>query len=237
MFYHMAEVVRKTPVGQRFRKNFITGLVAMLPVLLTAYLCWLLFVWGGQIFGEALALIPQLRAIPRLGRVALGFVLLLLLIYGIGVLASHLLGRRLLGLWERLLRHTPFIGLVYNTSKQFTETFFTSRYAFRQVVAVEYPRPGSYALGFLTSDRSWELSGGRTALTVYLPNTPNPTGGRIMLVPPQRLFRVELTVEEAVKLIVSGGMIAPDRLRIYGPLSRGHEKTAATAEPKKKSGR
>lgn len=227
----------QTSLSQRLKKNFVTGLVAILPLLLTAYLCWLLFVWGGQIFGEALVLIPALRAIPRLGRVALGFVLLLVLIYAIGVLASHLLGRRLLGLWERLLRHTPFIGLVYNTSKQFTETFFTSRYAFRQVVAVEYPRPGSYALGFLTSDRVWHLSGGRKVLTVYLPNTPNPTGGRIMLVPPQRLFHVELTVEEAVKLIVSGGMIAPDRLAIKESLTKAHEKTATPARPRKRTGR
>jgi uncharacterized membrane protein len=229
----MIESPPRPRLGQRFKKNFITGLVAILPVLLTIYLCWLLFVWGGQLFGEALTLIPQLRAIPRLARVALGFFLLMMVIYGIGVLASHLLGRRLLGIWERLLRHTPFIGLVYNTSKQFTETFFTSRYAFRQVVAVEYPRPGTYALGFLTSERIWTLGPGRTALTVYLPNTPNPTGGRIMLVPPQRLFRVELTVEEAVKLIVSGGMIAPERLAVLGSLAETYEKTAVPAKRKR----
>jgi uncharacterized membrane protein len=222
---------------QRLKNNFIAGLVAIIPVLLTAYLCWLLFVWSGQLFGEALTLIPQLRAIPRLARVALGFALLLLIVYGIGVLASQLLGRRLLGLWERLLGHTRFVGLVYNTSKQFTETFFTSRYAFRQVVAAEYPRPGTYALGFLTSDRVWSLGRGRTALTVYLPNTPNPTGGRILLVPPHRLFRVELTVEEAVKLIVSGGMIAPDRLQVSRSLAAGNEKTASPAKRTKPSKR
>ncbi len=229
-------VDRKTSasLGQRVKKNFIAGLVAILPLALTAYLCWLLFVWGGQLLGETLTVIPELRVIPHLARVAMGFALLVLLIYAVGVLASHLLGRRLLGLWEQLLRHTPFIGLVYNTSKQFTETFFTSRYAFRQVVAVEYPRPGTYALGFLTSERTWTLGHGRTALTVYLPNTPNPTGGRIMMVPPQRLFRVELTVEEALKLLVSGGMIAPDRLEISGTLASDDEKTAAPA--KRKSG-
>lgn len=227
--------LKKPAPAQRLKKNFITGLVAILPVLLTAYLCWLLFVWSGQLLGGFLSLIPQLRSIPRLVRVAMGFVLLVAIVYGIGVLASHLLGRKLIGLWERLLRQTPFIGLVYNTSKQFTETFFTSRYAFRQVVAVEYPRPGAYALGFLTSERTWSLGPGRTAMTVYLPNTPNPTGGRIMLVPPRRLFRVDLTVEEAVKLIVTGGMITPDRLAVSGSLEDRNEKTARPAKGNKKT--
>jgi uncharacterized membrane protein len=214
---------------QAVRKNFLTGLVVLLPVLLTAYFCWLLFMWSGQLFGQLLVFVPYLRTIPHLARVAMGFVLLLLIIYGIGVLASHLIGRRLLKLWEGLLVHTPFVRIVYSTSKQFTETFFSSKYAFRQVVAVEYPRPGTYALGFLTSDHTWALGRRRTALTVYLPNTPNPTGGRILIVPPQRLFKVEMTVEEAIKLIVSGGMIAPDDLRISTSIDRDHAKPIQAA--------
>ncbi len=215
------------------KKNFITGLVVILPVLLTVYLCWILFLWSGQLFGEALTLVPQLRALPRLARAAIGFVALVAFIYAIGILASHLLGRRLLSLWESLLGHTPFIGLVYNTSKQFTETFFTSHYAFRRVVAVEYPRPGTYALGFLTSDHVWSLKGRGTALTVYLPNTPNPTGGRILLVPPQRCYLVEISIEEALKLIVTGGMISPQRLVISQSLASEHVRSLAKASKKR----
>jgi len=214
---------------QRVQRYFFTGFVVLLPAILTIYLCLLLFTWSGQLFGWLIRYVPYLQRWPHDAHVALGFVLLLLFIYVVGFLASHLFGRRLLKLWEQVLVHIPFVKIVYITTKKFTDTFFTSKYAFRQVVAVEYPRPGTYALGFLTSERTWDLGRGRTAYTVYLPNTPNPTGGRIMVVPPQRLFIVEMTVEEAIQLIVSGGMVAPPRLNITRSLAAGHgpaEKTA-----------
>jgi len=232
----MERILKNRPSWkQRIRKNFLTGLVAILPVLLTLYLSWLLFLWSGRILGGLLIYIPYGRELPHLARISLGFLLLLALIYLMGVLASHLLGKKLIGLLEKLLSHTTFIGLVYNTSRQFTETFFSSRYAFRQVVAVEYPRPGTYALGFLTSEQTWHLGPGRLGLTVYLPNTPNPTGGRIMIVPLARLHRVNLTVEEAIKLLVSGGMIAPKRLELLECLDRRNEKTAGPSAKKRRS--
>lgn len=225
----------RSSLRQRIRKNFLTGLVAILPVLLTIYLSWLLFLWSGRFLGELLIYIPYGRELPHLARIFLGFLLLLIIIYLVGVLASHLLGKKLLGLWEKVLSHTPFIGLVYNTSRQFTETFFSSRYAFRQVVAVEYPRPGTYALGFLTSEQTWRLGPDCLGLAVYLPNTPNPTGGRVMIVPLARLYRVNLTVEEAIKLLVSGGMIAPKQLELLESLDRGHEGTDRALDKKERS--
>jgi uncharacterized membrane protein len=216
-------------------RYFLTGLVVMLPIILTGYLLWLLFSWGGQIFGKLLAYIPYLQDIPYLARLLLGFMLLLAFILGVGFLASHLIGRRLIKSWDNFISHVPLARLVYGTTKQFTDNFFTNRFAFRQVVALEYPRPGSYALGFLTSDRTWKMSGGRTAHSVYLPNTPNPTGGRILLIPPDRLFKVEMTVEEALKLIVSGGMINPEQLRITHPLDEKHGRSKRTAAKAKKN--
>lgn len=202
------------------KKYFLTGLVVMLPILLTAYLLWLLFSWSGQIFGQLLVYVPYLQDIPQLVRLLMGFTLLLLVIYAVGFLASHLIGRRLLNAWDGFISRVPLARLVYGTTKQFTDNFFSNRIAFRQVVAVEYPRPGTYALGFLTSDKTWEMENGAVVHTVYLPNTPNPTGGRIMLVPPRRLLRVKMSVEEALKLIVSGGMVVPQNLTIANSLDK-----------------
>lgn len=206
--------------GGRFKNNFLTGLVAILPVGLTAYLCWLLFKWSGQLFGELLVYIPYLQTLPPIARWGIGFVLLMGTIYLVGLLASHLLGRRLLKFWEGILTRIPLVRIIYGTTRQFTDNFFTNKYAFREVVAVEYPRPGTYALGFLTSETMWDMGEQVKGFSVYLPNTPNPTGGRVMVVPLDRLFRVNLTVEEAIKLIVSGGMVSPQELKIIEPLTK-----------------
>ncbi len=218
------------------KKYFLTGLVVMLPILLTAYLLWFLFTWSGQIFGQLLVYIPYLQDIPELVRLVMGFVLLVLVIYAVGFLASHLIGRKLLNVWDNFISRVPLARLVYGTTKQFTDNFFSNRFAFRQVVAVEYPRPGTYALGFLTSDQTWEMENGTTVHTVYLPNTPNPTGGRILLVPPRRLLRVKMSVEEALKLIVSGGMVSPQNLTIANSLDKPDaslKRTAGKAKTKR----
>ena len=110
--------------------------------------------------------------------------------------------------------------MIYGTTRQFTDNFFTNQYAFREVVAVEYPRPGTYALGFLTSEATWDLGGGRLGFSVYLPNTPNPTGGRVLVVPLARLFRVNLSVEQAIKLLVSGGMVSPRQVSLLDSLEQ-----------------
>ncbi|MBU1356831.1 MAG: DUF502 domain-containing protein [Candidatus Edwardsbacteria bacterium] len=209
----------KTAKG-RFKNNFLTGLVAMLPVGLTAYLCWLLFKWSGRLFGELLIYIPYLQTLPQIARWGIGFILLVGLIYLVGLLASHLLGRRLLKFWENVLTKIPLVRIIYGTTRQFTDNFFTNKYAFREVVAVEYPRPGTYALGFLTSEVLWDMEEDQKGYSVYLPNTPNPTGGRVMIVPLKRLFRISITVEEAIKLIVSGGMVSPQGLKILASLDQ-----------------
>ena len=204
----------------RLKGIFWAGLVAILPVGLTVYLCWLLFVWSGRLLGELLIYIPYLQTLPPLARWGLGFLLLMVTIFLVGLLASHLLGRRLLKFWEGLLSRIPLVRMIYGTTRQFTDNFFTNQYAFREVVAVEYPRPGTYALGFLTSEATWDLGGGRLGFSVYLPNTPNPTGGRVLVVPLDRLFRVNLSVEQAIKLLVSGGMVSPRQVSLLGSLEQ-----------------
>lgn len=208
------------PVRSRLKRIFWAGLVALLPVGLTIYLCWLLFVWSGRLLGELLIYIPYLQTLPPLARWGLGFLLLLGTIFLVGLLASHLLGRRLLKFWENLLSRIPLVRMIYGTTRQFTDNFFTNQYAFREAVAVEYPRPGTYALGFLTSEVMWDLGEGRQGFSVYLPNTPNPTGGRVLVVPLDRLFRVNLSVEQAIKLLVSGGMVSPRQVSLLDSLKQ-----------------
>jgi uncharacterized membrane protein len=206
--------------SRRIKNIFWTGLVAILPVGLTIYLCWLFFKWGGRLLGELLIYIPYLQTLPPIVRWGIGFLLLLGAIFLVGLLASHLLGRRLLKFWEDILSRIPLVKIIYGTTRQFTDNFFTNQYAFREAVAVEYPRPGTYALGFLTSEVMWDLGGGRRGFSVYLPNTPNPTGGRVLVVPLDRLFRVNLSVEQAIKLLVSGGMVSPGQVSLLDPLEQ-----------------
>lgn len=209
---------QKTTARGKLKNNFITGLIFILPAGLTVYLCWLLLKWSGQLFGELLIYIPYLQRLPGIARWAIGFLLLVGLIYLVGILASHLLGRRLLRFWESLLTKIPLVRIIYGTTRQFTDNFFTNKYAFKEVLAVEYPRPGTYVLGFLTSEVLWDMKGDTKGYSVYVPNTPNPTGGRVMIVPLNRLFRVNISVEEAIKLLVSGGMVSPRELKLLDSL-------------------
>ena len=191
------------------RHRFVTGLIAILPLGLTVYVSWFLLNLLGNIFGNLLKKFPYLKAQPQLAVSALGLLLLLLLIYLVGLFTSNVLGRRFLVWGESLLTRIPFIRKVYSTSRQLTDTFLIDKAAFRQVVLVEWPRKGIYTLGFVTSDLRWPMENGECAINIFLPNTPNPTSGRLYHIPEKELIPTRLSVEWALKMIISGGIVAP----------------------------
>ncbi|MEW6684695.1 MAG: DUF502 domain-containing protein [Candidatus Edwardsbacteria bacterium] len=199
-----------TKPKEKLRKIFITGLVALLPLFLTLYLTWFLLKWGGSILGNLLHLIPPLRGLPTFPTVLLGFLLLLGIIYLVGLLTSHLLGRQLLLLGEKLLGKVPLVRSIYSAFRQITESFLLDKAAFREVVIIEYPRPGLYAIGFLTNEIHWTLKEEKESLiAVFLPSTPQPITGWVVLVPEKDLIRTNFTIEEGLKMIISGGIVAP----------------------------
>ncbi len=191
------------------KSGFITGLIAILPLSLTIYVTWFLIRVLGRIFGNLLEKSPYLRSLPDLVVTILGLILLILLIYLIGLFTSNVLGKRALRFGERLLMRIPFIRGVYGTSRQLTDTFLIDKAAFRRVVLVEWPRKGIYTLGFVTSELRWPMENGEYALNIFIANTPNPTGGRLYHVPEREVIPTNLSVEWALKMTISGGIVSP----------------------------
>jgi uncharacterized membrane protein len=160
----------------------------------------------------------------------LGFILAFIVLITTGLLAANLLGRRLVGWYESLLGRIPFVRTVYSAVKHFAEVVFSdSNVSFRKVLLVEYPRPGLYSLAFQTSENPAEVQArtGETIVTVFLPTTPNPTSGFMLFVPRSQVLELEMPVEEALKMIISLGVVVPK----WHPKHPQHELARTKASP------
>ena len=145
-----------------------------------------------------------------------GIVLTLLLIYVIGLIAANLVGQRILRWFEGGVLKIPFVKSIYGGARQLLDALGAGgKGSFTRVVLVEYPRPGVWTLGFVTSEVRTELPKGDgvvSALMVFFPTTPNPTSGWLAIVPERDIMGIDLSIEEGVKLVVSGGIVAPEAL-------------------------
>jgi len=186
------------------RRNFLTGLVAIAPLAITAWVLWRFYGFISGTMRPWLQRVPALaEAYPEFFLTFAGIVIFVLLITLIGVLARNLIGIAFFRLIERVVERIPIVKSMYSGTKQIAAVLLQDRRtAFKQVVLFAYPRPGVYALGFLTSDLG---TGGTVA--VFLPTTPNPTSGFMLLVPRDEVRLVDLAVEDAIKLIMAGGSI------------------------------
>ena len=151
------------------------------------------------------------RSIPGLG-IGLGVISTFLIIFGVGLLVTNIVGRAFVSLGETLVAKIPFIRNVYSGAKQFLETLtIEQRNAFNQVVLIEYPKKGSYTIGFVTSDTAGEIQENFTEpfINVFVATTPNPTTGFLLLLPKKDVKILPISVEDGVKMVVSGGIIYP----------------------------
>ncbi len=196
-------------VPPQFNRYFLTGLVALTPLVITLLVVIFVVDKTGGFLAGILRYVPGLGHLPGFLLTLLSFLLVLVGIYLIGLLTTVTLGRRLLEWSDRFLRRVPLIRGIYVSSRQFTETFLDDRRAFREVVLVDFPVEGTYAMGFLTSHRTWEGPEGEY-VSVFVPTTPNPTSGWYLLVPRRRLIPLDISPEEGLKIIISGGMVAPE---------------------------
>ena len=129
-----------------------------------------------------------------------------------GLLVTNLLGRQLVDLWEALLQRIPFVRSIYSGAKTFAETVFSKKgQAFKQVVLVEFPLPGSYCLAFLSAEKVEEVRGrtGVDMVAVYVPTSPLPTTGFVLVVPRAKLIELDMSVDQAMKMIVTAGVVVP----------------------------
>ena len=210
----------QTPLG-RVRQLFLTGLVIILPLIVTIWVLRLLFDLANGFSTPIILKILALLRMPYVDDPAfagyaaplIGIAVTLILILLAGVLATNLLGRRFVASFDALMLRIPLIKGIYGAARQLLNAFNQKATAFQRVVVVEYPRPGVFTVGFVTrQDVSLGAAAGKTrdGLTlVFLPTTPSPTSGWLAAVPEKDVVPLDLSVEEGIKLIVSGGLVVP----------------------------
>jgi uncharacterized membrane protein len=186
------------------RKKFLTGLLILMPTLLTG---WILI----RLFGSADSLLkPVIERYPFLDVPGLGFFSVMIILLLTGIFAGNFIGRRIIHWVEKGIRQIPLVSWMYTAFKQMSEVFLhEKRTAFRQAIILEYPRKGVYAVGFVTSTWSYRDSGGvdRVFLNVFLPTTPIPTSGLFLMIPEEDTIPMDCSVDEALKMVISGGAI------------------------------
>ena len=194
----------------RVRRYLIAGLLIWIPIGITIVV--FRFVLGQM--NRSLGLLPREHVpafvfeIPYLG-VILTFLLLLVT----GLLTANIFGKTLVGWSEKLLHRIPLIRAVYSASKNFAEVVFSdSGESFKQVLLIEYPRKGVWSLAFMTSNQLGEVQHrtGQDVICTFVPTTPNPTSGFIIMVPKADAIMLDMPVEEALKMIISLGVVVPD---------------------------
>ncbi len=210
------------------RRFLVAGMLVWLPILATIWVVTFIV----DVMDRTLVLLPEhLRpellfgiSIPGLGAL---FAFLLVLVTGLAV--TNLVGRQLVGYWEELLQRIPLVRSVYSSVKSFAESVLTSSHSFRQVVAVEYPRPGVWSIGFVTADDVPEVSAktGEPLTCVFISPAPNPTAGFIILVPRSQLIPLDMTVDAAMKMIVTCGVVIPPYAPATGAVAAPGESSAA----------
>ena len=209
--------VKKKGLMARLRSWFLTGLLVTAPVMLTIYITWLFI---DIIDSNVNALIPngvreliEIKA-PHIGSLpGLGLLIGLIVITLIGALAAGFFGRWLIRMGENILNRMPVVRTIYGASKQILETVLTTQSnAFREVVLVEYPRKELWVVGFVTGNTEGEVGVkiDDETVNVFIPTTPNPTSGFLLFCPKKDLIYLDMGVEDAVKLVVSGGIVTPD---------------------------
>jgi uncharacterized membrane protein len=200
------------------RASFLRGLGVLIPLWLTYW------------FFEALLnavdgiLRPHLEdwighRVPGLGVLSVLGVIML-----VGLLTRNLLGRLFLAWFENLLKSIPVVRSVYSAIKDLVTAFAggSQGKTFRQVIMTEYPRKGLYCIGFVTNEMKCRLPDGTTTefLNIYIPNPPNPTSGMLVLVPKHEAIKLDLSIEEGLKLVLSGGIVVPDLLSGHSLVSQ-----------------
>ncbi len=200
---------------KRLRTNlknyFFTGLLVILPIFITVYV--ILFLIRGM---DAILKFIPVKYLPDtylpFHIPGLGLIFVVILVFAVGLLARNIVGRKIVHLGEKIVERIPLVRILYAGVKQLLETIFLQKTdAFKRVALVEYPRRGTYVIGFITGESKGEVQDktDKNMINVFIPTTPNPTSGFYMLVPDDELVVLNMSVEDAFKLIISGGIVSP----------------------------
>ena len=203
----------KISILAKFRRFFLTGLLVTAPIIITIYVTWLVITF---IDVKVASLLPEYldfrKALP-FQIPGLGLLIVIFVVTLIGAITPGLIGRNLLKLGEMILFKTPVIRTVYSSIKQIMETVMsTNSKSFKEVVLVEYPRQDIWVIAFVTSSVKGEIDDKirkSDLVSIFVPTTPNPTSGFLLFVAKKDLIYLNMPVDQAVKLVISGGIVSP----------------------------
>ena len=193
------------------KKYFITGLLVLVPLLITL---WVISSLIGMMDQSLLLLPESWRPKAQLGLEipGVGALLTLLIVFVTGLIATNFFGKQLILLWEALLARVPVVKSIYASVKQVSDTLFSdSGNAFRQAVLVQFPRENSWTIAFVTGKPGGDVANHLHGdyVSVFVPTTPNPTGGYFLMMPRAEVITLDMSVDEALKYIISMGVVAP----------------------------
>lgn len=199
-------------VREALRRYLVAGILAFAPLVITVWaVAWIIERLDNLLLPTVLSwIVPGLESPPRLPFVGALFTLLVILL--MGVIARHFLGGEVVRAWEMLLSRVPVARFIYSGMKQLFEAIFQKNEArFNRVAMIEYPRRGIFAIVFTTGAAKGRVQQmtEKNVISCFLPTTPNPTSGFYLLVPEDEVYEVDLTVEEAFKIIMSAGLVWP----------------------------
>jgi uncharacterized membrane protein len=196
---------------KHLRRYLVAGLLVWIPLGVTIFILRVLI----GLMDRTLLLIPQqYRPEEWFGFTipGLGLILTLLVLLITGLLAANIVGRSMVGLWESMLDRIPVVRSVYSAAKNFAEIVFSdSGQSFKKVLLIEYPRKGVYSLAFQTATNLGEVQGrtGEEMICTFVPTTPNPTSGYIIILPKKDVIELDMEIDEALKMIISLGVVVP----------------------------
>ena len=190
---------------KKFRTIIVAGLLVWVPLGATIFVLRLLI----SLFGNLDSWLSDQLGLPIAG---IGILLALLVLLGTGLIAANYFGKRFVSFWESFLERIPLVRNIYSAVKRFAEIVLSdSSQSFSKVLLIEYPRKGLYSLSFQTSQDLGEVQGktGEDLVCVFVPTTPNPTSGLILMVPKQDVIELDMGVEDALKMVISLGVVVP----------------------------
>jgi uncharacterized membrane protein len=210
------EKPRRPGLFASLRASFLTGLIVIAPVGLTIWLIWSVIGW---IDGVVLPLVPydfQPEKYIGINLRGIGVIIFLLFTIVVGWLAKGLLGRSLIRIAENMVQNVPIVRSIYSGVKQIAETVFAqSERSFEKACLFEYPRKGIWAIGFISTTAKGEVAQRATTsgdlISVFVPTTPNPTSGFLLFFPREDIIELDMSVEDAAKLVISAGLVYPNK--------------------------
>ncbi len=189
----------------RIRDIFLTGFLVLLPIGVTLWVVISLLAFVNNL------VLPYLRYIFPIPNVpGLGVLTTLLLVFIVGLLAQNYFGEKLLQLWDTLISKIPIVRAIYNATKQVMESLLSQKDNFKKTVLVEFPRKGTYSIAFVANELKID---GEDFYAVYVPTAPNPTSGYTIFVRKDEVIHTDMTVDEATRIILSGGLVINREIR------------------------